>query len=87
MKVAEAADVWANATRELKRLESERETAAGVLKEWFKAHPKQRAFRGLIGFSIGSRTNLDTAKVKAELGDRLPDFQKVITFEQLSLLK
>jgi hypothetical protein len=86
MTVKEAADRWIAATRELKRLEAERETAADVLKAHFRKNEK-RDYKGLIGYAVVSQTRLDTAKVKAELGDRLEKFQKTNTFEQLSLLR
>ena len=87
MTVAQAAKVWAEEKQEIEARKARMDAAADVLKDWFREHPKQRDYRGLIGFAVSSRLQLDTAKVKTELGDRLPDFQKRVTYEQLSLLK
>jgi len=86
MNVTEAAKVWEDAKREIDRLKPSLEQAAGVLKEYFRAN-KKRDFRGRIGYAVSTRIQLDTTKVKAELGDRLADFQKRVDIEQLSLLK
>jgi hypothetical protein len=86
MTVAEAADRWEEATRAVKALEAERAAAGEVLKAYFRKNGK-RDYKGRIGFAVLSQTRLDTAKVKGELGDRLPEFQKTSTYEQLSLLR
>jgi hypothetical protein len=86
MNVTEAAKVWEDAKREIDRLKPELEQAAEILKAHFRGN-KKRDFRGRIGYAVSTRLSLDTAKVKAELGDRLPDFQKRVDIEQLSLLK
>jgi hypothetical protein len=86
MNVTEAAKVWENSKREIDRLKPQLDQAAEVLKEYFRAN-KKRDFRGRIGYAVSTRVQLDSAKVKAELGDRLSDFQKRVDIEQLSLLK
>ena len=80
-----AADQWKEAKRELDQVQGRLKAAEGILKEHFQKTGKQK-FRG-IGYSQSSRLMLDNAKVKAELGDRLPDFQKRVPIESLSLLE
>lgn len=86
MGVEEAARVWAECKREEVLLRARMQAAAEVLLAWFRRTGKA-TYRGRIGYAVASRMQLDTAKVKAELGDRLPEFQRLVTYEQLSLLK
>lgn len=86
MSVAEAARVFEDSKRAEQELKARLEVAGERLKEWFRESGKQD-YRGRIGYSKASRTQLDTAAVKAELGERLPQFQKVVTYESLSVLK
>jgi hypothetical protein len=86
MTVDEAAQTWASEKREIKARTARLEAAAKVLKDWFHAHPKQRNYKGLIGFSEQMRTMLDNDAVKVELGDRLSEFEKSVKVESLSLL-
>jgi hypothetical protein len=86
VNVTEAARVWIEAKREMDRLKPQLEAAAEVLKEHFRKTGRA-TYRDRIGFATLSRLQLDTDKVKAELGARLPDFQRRITYDQLSLLK
>lgn len=87
MSVTEAARVYEEAKRQEQELKARLEQASAVLKTWFHEHPDKRDYRSRIGFAVASRTQLDTAAVKAELGDRLSKFQRTVTYEQLSLLK
>ena len=87
MTVPQAAKAWEEAKREIARLQPKLDTAAEVLKDHFRKPPDKRDYRGRIGYSVASRAQLDAARVKEELGDRLPEFQKTVTYETLSLLK
>lgn len=86
MTVTEAAKVWLEEKPEIDRRTARMKAAAEVLKTYFEKTGKQD-YRGKIGYAVLSRRQLDTDKVKAELGERLSDFQKRITYSQLSLLK
>ena len=86
MSVAEAARTYEETKREMDRLKGQLESSSEVLKEYFRKNGK-RDYKGRIGYAVLSRSQLDTAKVKAELGDRLEDFLRRISYEQLSLLK
>jgi hypothetical protein len=65
------------------------DAAGDVLKEHFRDSDDReyRSRHGRIGFAVTARLQLDTDKVRAELGDRLPDFQRRVTVETLSLLE
>jgi hypothetical protein len=86
LTVAKAADQWEAAKRKMQALQVELDAAAGVLKDYFRAS-NRRDYKGRIGYSLAVQHRLDTEKVKAELGKRLPDFQRPVTIESLSLLK
>jgi hypothetical protein len=86
MTVADAAEVWEGAKREAERLKPELERAAEVLKQHFRKTGRTD-YRGKIGYAKTTRLQLDNATVKAELGDRLGEFQRRVEIEQLSLLK
>lgn len=83
--VAQAADRWEKAKRKLVELQTELDTTSDVLKEHFRKTGRHE-YKGRISYSVQVQHRLDTAKVKAELGKRLPDFQKPVTIESLSLL-
>lgn len=86
MTIVEAAKVWLEEDAEIRAREARKKAAA----EEIKAHLERTGktdYRGKIGLSIGSRTQLDTPKVKAELGDRLAKFEKRITYTYLVRLK
>lgn len=85
LSVSRAADQWEQAKRKMLALQVELEEASGVLKDYFH-RTERRDYKGRIGFSIQVQQRLDTSKVKAELGKRLPDFQRPVTYETLSLL-
>jgi hypothetical protein len=89
VNVSQAAAIWIEEKQEIERRKGRLESAAEVLKAHFRktGKSKLKISAGVIGFAEASRLQLDTAAVKAELGDRLPDFQTRITYEQLSLLK
>lgn len=87
MSISRAAEVYEDRNRKIKVLEAEKDEAAKALKEWFRAHSDRRDYKGLIGYSTGVRHQLDTAAVKAFLGQRLSKFERVVPFEQLSLLR
>jgi hypothetical protein len=89
MKLSEAARTWAESKRELERLRPRLEAAAEVLKEHFRGSDDReyRSRHGRIGYAVTARLQLDTEKVRAELGDRLSDFQRRVTVEILSLLE
>lgn len=84
--VTEAAQVWEQAKRDERDAKTRLEAAGEVLKEYFRARPNKRDWKGRIGFGVKSRRQLDTKAVRAELGDRAADFEKVVTWEELSLL-
>lgn len=86
MSVAEAARVFEECKRSEQETKARLEVASETLKAWFRKSGKQD-YRGRIGYARASRTTLDTAAVKAELGERLRDFQKLVPYEQLSVLK
>lgn len=86
MKLADAAAVYADTTRQIKVLDAQRTAAADVLKEHFRSGGKP-VYRGWIGYAISTYVGLDTAKVKAELADRLDEFQVTRSRETLSILK
>lgn len=85
MTVAKAADVYEETKREIDRLKPQLDAAAEVLKEYFRKSGKQ-TYRKRIAYAVLSRRQLDSRKVKAELADRLEEFEKRVTYETLSLL-
>lgn len=84
--MAEAAEKWEAAKHQETEIKAILEVTGGVLKAWFRKTGK-RTYKDRIGYAEMSRTQLDTEKVKAELGDRLPEFQRRIFYQQLSLLQ
>jgi hypothetical protein len=86
VNVAEAADQWEEAKREIRRLEPQLQAAAEVLKEYFRKNGKNN-YKGRIGYGVGTRRTLDSKAVRLELGDRVAEFEKQVTVETLSLLK
>jgi hypothetical protein len=86
LSVAEAAKIWIAEKRELNKRKARLDAAADVLKEHFRKTGRSN-YKGQIGYAALSRVQLDTAKVKAELGPRLPDFQRSVFYEVLSLIE
>ena len=86
MTVAEAATEFEKHKRAIAEHEAQLEPARQRLLEYFNKSDK-RDYRGRIGYSREVQRRLDTTKVKAELGDRLADFQRSVPVEKLSLLK
>lgn len=86
MTLTEASRIFEEETLEIRARQARKDAAADVLKAWFRRTGKQ-TYRGRIGYAKLARRQLDTVAVKAELGDRLPEFEKVVDYEQLSLLK
>lgn len=85
MTPTKAAQIWEEEKREVEARTARLNAAADILKGWFRRTGKQ-TFRGRISYSMGSRLMLNTPKVKTELGDRLPDFQRRVSFETLTLV-
>jgi hypothetical protein len=85
MTLAEAARQYEESKRILAKHEPLKEAAADVLKTHFRKTGRS-SYNDRIGYSTSQRTVLDQDKVKAELGKRLPRFQKTQTIESLSLL-
>jgi hypothetical protein len=86
LSVAEAARTWIEGKRQEAQIQAKLEASKAVLLDHFRKNDR-RDYKGLIGYSVRTQVRLDTEKVKAELGDRLPRFQKTVDYEQLSLLK
>lgn len=75
LTLAEAADQWEQADREIERLQALRKEAAPVLLEHFEKTGR-RTYKERIAVRQGAdRTILDQSAVKAFLGARLPEFQ------------
>src|SRR4051812_3191605 len=85
LTVAEAAEQWENAKREIDRLKPELEEAKAVLIEHFEKTGKN-SYRNRIGLTIGSRLVLDQTAVREYLGKQLDRFQKRISTKSLTLL-
>jgi hypothetical protein len=84
MRLAEAASEYERTKREIAKLETVKDEAASVLKIYFKRTGRSR-YKNIV-YSCSFQRRLDTEKVKAFLGRRLPRFQKTTPIEQLSLL-
>lgn len=79
LTVAQAADQWEHADRELERLKALRDEAASVLLDYFE-RTGRRAYKDRIAVrQAPDRTVLDTDAVKKFLGDQLAKFQKRVT--------
>jgi hypothetical protein len=79
LTVAQAADQWEHADREIERLEAERDAAKPVLLDYFE-RTGRRSYKDRIALRQGSdRTILDQGAVKTFLGDQLARFQKRVT--------
>lgn len=85
LTVAEAADQWEQAKREIDRLKPQLEEAAAVLKDHFEKTGRN-SYRNRIGLTIGSRLVLDQTAVREYLGKQLDRFQKRIATKSLTLL-
>jgi hypothetical protein len=86
--VTEAARIW---TAEKKRRAESGpafEEAERILREHFRTTGRSEyaSKAGRIGYARSIRKVLDSAKVKAFLGKRLPDYQRESEVESLSLL-
>lgn len=86
MSVAAAAQQWEAAKRAIDAEKARLDAAAEILKAHFRKTGRNE-YKGRIAYSHGTRIQLDNAAVKAELGDRLPEFQRPVPYESLSLLK
>jgi hypothetical protein len=84
LTVTEAAEVWIQAKELEAQVKADLERTAPVL----KAHLRKtgKPFKGRIALNTSSRLQLDTAAVKAELGDRLESFQRRVAIESLALI-
>jgi hypothetical protein len=85
LTVAEAAEQWEHAKREIDRLKPELEEAKAVLIDHFEKTGKN-SYRNRIGLTIGSRLVLDQTAVREYLGKQLDRFQKRISTKSLTLL-
>lgn len=86
LSLAEAADQWEAAKREIGRQKPLLEEAAEVLEAHFEKTGRT-TYKDRIALTTGARTVLDQPGVRAFLGSRLGEFQKRITFKSLTLLK
>jgi|SRR5579884_106623 len=86
LTLAEAADQWERARRELDRNKPLLEEAAAVLLEHFEKTGRS-TYKDRIVLTRGSRLVLDQTKIREYLGAKLADFQKRVTTRSLSLLK
>src|SRR5690349_9129817 len=76
LTLAEAADQWENAKREIERQKPLLEEAGAVLLAYFD-RTGRGAYKNRIGWSwTGGGLVLDQAKVREFLGSRLGEFQK-----------
>lgn len=75
LTVAEAAQQWVDADREIARLTALRKEAAPVLLEHFEKNGR-RVYKDMVALKESPvRTVLDTEKIKAFLGAKIADFQ------------
>jgi hypothetical protein len=88
LTLADAAEQWETAKREIDRCKPLLEEAAPVLLEHFERTGRS-TYRDRIALIVGSpKLVLDQAKVREFLGKQLPDFQKrTESSRSLSLLK
>jgi hypothetical protein len=86
LTLAEAADQWEAAKREIERQKPLLEEAAAVLLAHFEKTGR-RTLKDRIALSVSSRLVLEQDKVREFLGARLGEFQKRIQVRSLSLLK
>lgn len=76
LTLAEAADQWENAKREIERCRPLLDEAAPVLLEHFERTGKS-SYRGRIALTTGpSKLVLDQQAVRQYLGEKFSDFQK-----------
>ena len=66
MNVTEAAEEWIAYKRKLAAVGPEPREAIRVLKEYFRARPTKRIFKG-IAYALSTSVGLDLDKVRAEL--------------------
>lgn len=86
MKLAEAATRWAAAKRVKKKNDAEIKATEKILKGHFRKSGRA-TYRDLISYVKTPTTRLDTDKVRAELADRIAEFEVAGDKETLSLLK
>jgi hypothetical protein len=85
LTLAQAAAQWIKAKRAERKIAAELKAAAEVLKDHFRSSGKH-TYNDQISYAVTTRTTLDTDKVKAHLGARLPQYQRTVEVETLSLL-
>jgi hypothetical protein len=83
--VAEAARRWVAAKKAERKAAAQLKASGQVLKDHFRKTGRH-TYKDQISYAVATRRTLDTEKVKAELGDRLPKFERVSEVETLSLL-
>lgn len=86
LTLAQAAEQWEDAKREIDTQKALLEEAAEVLTAHFEKTGRT-TYKDRIALTTGARTVLDQSAVRAFLGARLSEFQKRITFKSLTLLK
>lgn len=75
LTVAQAAEQWLEADREIERLSALRKEADAVLKDYFERTGRTTYKRLLELVTTAPRTILDQDAIKAYLGPKLADFQ------------
>ncbi len=78
--------MWEETKRQIDALQPQLEASADILKDYFRS-TKRQDYKGRIGYARTVSLRLDTKAVKAELADRLDEFQVRSERETLSLLK
>lgn len=87
MNVTQAAEEWAAYKRRVAAVGPEPKEAAKVLKEYFRARPSKRVFKG-IAYAFSTYPGLDLDKVRAELDPKaLKRCEVVRNRETLSLVE
>lgn len=86
LTLAQAADQWETAKREMDRLKPQLEEAAAVLKDHFERTGRS-TYKDRIACSTSTRLVLVQAKVREFLGARLSEFQERVPVKSLTLLK
>ncbi len=89
MTVTEAARIWVAEKRRRQETAPAFDEAERTLKEHFRSTGRSEysSKGGRVGYARSIRRVLDSAKVKAFLGKRLPDYQRESEVESLSLLE
>ncbi len=84
MTVTEAAKSWLEAKRKLVPLETQRDTAAEVLKEYFRRSGKP-SFKG-VGYAVSTYRALSTSMARAALGAKAAACEETRERETLSVV-